>query len=165
MTDELFQIRAARAEDAAQLFGLVESLAEFEGLSDQVAGDATQLKDQLFGSAPAAEAVIAELKSDLAGFAVFFSTFSAFLCRPGLWVEDLFVLPEHRASGVGSAMLAHIAGLALERGCARVEWRALDWNDSALRFYRGVEARVLEGWQTWRMEGDALTRLARRSKS
>ncbi len=159
MTAREVRIRAAKADDAPSLFGLIEDLAEYEGLSDQVVGSAEELADQLLGSAPTAEAVLAELESELAGFAIFFSTFSTFLCRPGLWIEDLFVRAEHRGVGVGGALLAYLARLALERGCARLEWSALDWNEPALRFYDGLGARRMDEWQMLRLEGEALHRL------
>lgn len=162
MYAKAFDVRAARPDDAQSLFSLIESLAEYERLSEQVVGSADQLADHLFGSAPAAEAVVAEIGSDLAGFAVFFGTFSTFLCRPGLWVEDIYVSPEHRGQGAGSAMLAHIATLALRRDCGRLEWSALNWNDPALRFYARIGATPISDWQMLRLEGDALGRLAAR---
>jgi GNAT superfamily N-acetyltransferase len=139
---------------------LIEELAEYERLGDQVSGSAELLTEGLFGPRPVAEAVVAEIDSDLVGFAVFFSTFSTFLCRPGLWLEDLFVRPQHRGAGVGGALLAHVAGLAVARGCGRVEWSALDWNELALRFYDRVGAKQLDQWRILRLDGDALDHVA-----
>jgi GNAT superfamily N-acetyltransferase len=162
MSAKAIEVRSARLSDARSLFSLIESLAEYERLSEQVVGSAEQLADHLFGPAPAAEAVVAEIGSDVVGFAVFFSTFSTFLCQPGLWVEDVYVSPEHRREGAGSALLAHIAALALRRNCGRLEWSALNWNDPALHFYARIGATPMKDWQILRVEGDALGRLASR---
>ena len=114
----------------------------------------------LFGSPPAAEAAIAEIDGEPAGFALWFTTFSTFLARPGLWVEDLFVRPEHRGAGTGRALLEHVARVAVERGCGRLELAALDWNEPALGFYRSLGARTMSEWVIQRFEGDALRELA-----
>ncbi len=125
------------------LFGLIRELAEYEMLADAVRGDADLLAGALFDRG-AAEAVIAEVGEEAVGYAIFFTTFSSFECRSGLWVEDLFVKPEQRGRGIGRALLGHIAGFAVERKCARLEWSALDWNEPALRFYDGLGASRLE---------------------
>jgi GNAT superfamily N-acetyltransferase len=118
------------------------------------------LERHLFGDRPAAEAVVAEQDGEPAGFALYFTTFSTFLCRPGIWLEDVYVRPERRRAGIGRALLRHVAALAVERDCGRMEWSALDWNEPALRFYAGLGARPLDDWIVHRLDGDALRRLA-----
>lgn len=152
------RIRPAERDDAERLFELIRELADYEKLSDAVRGDAELLATTLFDQG-GAEALIAEVGGEAVGYAVFSTTYSTFECRPGLWVEDLFVRPEHRRQGIGRALLGHIAGIALERACARLEWSALDWNEPALRFYDELEATPLRQWQALRLEGDALERL------
>ncbi len=151
-------IRAAVREDAGLLFGLIRELAEYEKLGDAVIGDAELLATTLFDRG-AAEALIAEVDGEAVGYAIFFGTFSSFECRPGIWVEDLFVRPEHRRRGMGRALLAHIAAAALESGCARLEWSALDWNEPALRFYDELGSTRLGEWLTMRLDGQDLERL------
>jgi GNAT superfamily N-acetyltransferase len=152
------EIRAAVREDAEVLFGLIRELADYEKLGDAVTGDARLLATTLFDRR-GAEALIAEVGGEAVGYAVFFGTFSTFECRPGLWVEDLFVRPEHRQRGIGRALLGRIAAIALEWDCARLEWSALDWNEPALRFYDELGAERLEQWRALRLEGDVLRRL------
>lgn len=161
MSVEGLRIRAAEPGDVGLLLELIGELAEYERLSREAVGTEQLLAEHLFGERPAAEAAIAELAGEPVGFALFFTTFSTFLARPGIWVEDLFVRPEHRGGGIGAALLAYVARLASERGCGRLEWAALDWNESAHRFYRGVGARHLKEWQTYRLEGEPLANLAR----
>jgi GNAT superfamily N-acetyltransferase len=151
-------IRPVREEDVEALFELILELASYERLRDQVNGDAEQLRNSLFESR-AAEALLAEFGGAPAGYAVICGTFSTFECRAGLWVEDIYVRPEARERGVGRALLARVAAMAVERGCPRVEWAVLDWNDLALGFYDGVGARRMNEWQTLRLEGEALRRL------
>lgn len=153
------RIRPARAGDAAALFALIEELAAYEKLADAVSGDAELLGEMLF-ERRAAEALIAETGSEAVGYAVFFPTFSTFECRPGVWVEDIFVRPEQRGRGIGRALLARVAEWAMERGCARLEWSALDWNEPALRFYEGIGATRMSGWRMLRLQGGALQALA-----
>jgi GNAT superfamily N-acetyltransferase len=129
-------------------------------LADEVVGTEDELQRNLFGERPAAEVVLAELDGKPVGFALFFTTFSTFLARPGIWLEDLFVRPEHRRAGVGRALFAHVAGVAAARGCGRVEWVALGWNEPALRFYEGLGARRVEGWLIHRLDREALTLLS-----
>ena len=136
-------IRAAVREDAELLFGLIRELAEYEKLSDAVKGDAELLATTLFDRG-GAEALIAEADGgEAVGYAIFFGAFSTFECRPGIWVEDLFVRPKNRRRGIGRALLARIAATALERDCARLEWSALNWNEPALRFYDELGATRL----------------------
>ncbi|HEX7289670.1 MAG TPA: GNAT family N-acetyltransferase [Conexibacter sp.] len=155
------EIRPATRADAPLLIELIGALADYERLRDQVVLDAALLERHLFGARPAAEAVIAQTGGDAVGYALFFSTFSTFLGRPGIWLEDLFVLPERRRGGVGRALLEHVAQLAVARGCGRLEWSALDWNEPALAFYRGLGARVLPEWRLHRLDGAALAAVAR----
>ena len=118
------------------------------------------MRGWLFGERPAAEVVLAYVDSTVVGFALFFHNFSTFLGRPGLYLEDLFVLPEWRSRGIGQRLLAHLAELAVERGCGRMEWTVLDWNEPALRFYERMGARVMKEWKLCRLTGDSLTRAA-----
>ena len=156
----MLQIRPATASDTDVLLGLVRELAEYERLAHEATGDAALLHEHLFGPRPVAEAALAEMDGSAVGFALWYTTFSTFLCRPGLWLEDLFVRPEHRRGGTGRALLAHVAGLATSRGYGRLEWAVLDWNEPALAFYRSLGARPLDDWTTHRVDGEALERLA-----
>lgn len=153
-------IRPATRADVPLLLELIEALADYERLRDELRATSQLLEEHLFGARPAAEAAIAERDGRAAGYALFFSTFSTFLARPGLWLEDLFVLPQHRRGGIGRALLEHVAQLAVARGCGRLEWSALDWNEPALAFYRGLGARRLPEWHLHRLDGDALTAFA-----
>ncbi len=156
----MIAIRAAQRDDVPLLFSLIVELATFERAPDQVVGDEPLLAEALFGTRPAAEALVAELDGDPVGFALFFPTFSTWQCRPGLWLEDLYVRPEARRAGVGRRLLGRLAALTLERGGARLEWAALRWNEPALRFYAALGAAPLQQWQTLRLEGEALRGLA-----
>jgi GNAT superfamily N-acetyltransferase len=157
---DALEIRAARRSDVPRIFEMVLELATYERAADEVVGTEQLLEQGLFGADPAAEALIAELGGEAVGFALFFATFSTWLVLPGIWLEDLYVSPEHRRAGVGRALLAHLAAIARERGCARLEWAALRWNEPALRFYDAIGAQRLEEWVTLRLDGDALQRLA-----
>ncbi|MDQ6605675.1 MAG: GNAT family N-acetyltransferase [Actinomycetota bacterium] len=139
---------------------MIVRLAEYERAPEKVTGTEQMLGRALFGPAPSAEAVIAEIDGLTVGFALFYSTFSTWECLPGIWLEDLFVPPEHRRAGVGAALLQHLARLAVERGCARLEWTALDWNTPALNFYAKLGADVLAEWKTLRLDGAALAGVA-----
>ena len=153
-------LRAATPADVPLILGFIHDLAEYEKLRDQVICDQEMLHTSLFGERAQAEVVIAEHGSHAAGFALFFHNFSTFRGRRGLYLEDLFVRPEYRGAGVGKQLLAHLAHLAIERGCARFEWAVLDWNAPAIGFYQSLGARVLDDWRVCRLDGDALTRLA-----
>ncbi len=142
------------------LLEFVRELAHYERAAERVTGTETMLAAALFGEHRAAEAVIAEVAGEPVGFALFFTTFSTWLCRPGIYLEDLFVRPEHRRGGVGRQLLAHLAHLAVERGCGRLEWAALTWNTPALDFYAALGAERLEEWAGHRLEGPALERVA-----
>lgn len=156
-------IRPATRADAPLLLELISELANYERLGDEVVLDAGLLERHLFGERPAAEAVLAELDGEAVGYALFFPTFSTFLGRPGMWLEDLFVRPARRGAGVGRALLVHVAGLAVARDCGRLEWSALDWNEPALCFYRGLGARRMGEWQLHRLDGQALAAVAARA--
>ena len=142
---------------------MIVALAEYERAPDAVAGTPELLSEALFGASPTAEAIIAERDGSRIGFALFYSTFSTWECRPGIWLEDLFVLPEHRRGGVGEALLRHVAGIAVARGCTRLEWVALDWNVPALSFYDKLGAEVLDEWLGHRLEGERLRAFASRA--
>ena len=154
------RIRAARRADAALLAAMLRELAEYERLSDQLRATEERLRETLFCEQPVAEALIAERGGEPAGYALFFATYSTFLARPGIWLEDLFVRPPHRRFGVGRALLAAVAARTRERGGARLEWAALNWNELALGFYRGLGASTLNEWVTHRLDDEALERLA-----
>ncbi|MBX5468340.1 MAG: GNAT family N-acetyltransferase [Thermoleophilaceae bacterium] len=154
------RIRPAREADAGLLLSLIRELAEYERLAHEVVGSEELLRRHLFGERPAAEAVIAEVDGEPAGFALFYTSFSTFLCRPGLWLEDLFVRPQHRGAGVGRALLAHLARVALERGYGRMEWWVLDWNEPAIGFYRSIGAEPMSDWTVQRLQEAALRALA-----
>ncbi len=156
-----FAIREAVEADVPLIASLVHELAEYERLLQEVRLTEPGLRDALFGERRYAEVAIAELTSgEPAGFALYFHNFSTFLGRPGIYLEDLFVRPEHRGLGVGKALLRHLARLARERGCGRLEWAVLDWNADAVGFYLGLGARPASGWSVYRLEGEALGRLA-----
>ena len=158
--DTAFTLRAAEPRDLPQLVRLIGALAEYEHLAHLLRATPEALGTQLFGPRPAAEAMVAEVDGAVVGFALWFTSFSTFLCRPGIWLEDLFVLPEHRGRGLGKTMLRRLAALAVERGCGRFEWSVLDWNAPAIRFYEAMGAALLPDWRICRVTGDALQRLA-----
>lgn len=155
-------IRAAAPDDIPLILDFIRGLAEYEKLAHEVEATPALLRSSLFpgNGRPAAECILAFEGGAPAGFALYFSSFSTFLARPGLYLEDIFVVPERRGRGVGKALLLHLARLANERGCGRMEWSVLDWNEPAIRFYEGLGARRLEEWTTCRLAGDALRRYA-----
>jgi GNAT superfamily N-acetyltransferase len=154
-------IRPAEPADVPVLAGLIRQLARFEKLEHEVVLTEELLKAGLFGTRPYAEAVLAEEEGRPVGFALFFHNFSTFLARPGMYLEDLFVLPGDRGRGVGRALLAHLAQLAVERGCGRLEWAVLNWNREAVRFYERLGARPNSEWTVYRLTGEALRSLGR----
>ena len=156
-----FLIRPAAPADAGELMRLIRALAEYEKLSDMCVGTPEMLRDSLFGARPSCEALIVERGNRSVGFALYFTTFSTFLCKPGLYLEDLFVEPEHRGAGIGKALLRRLAALALERGCGRFEWRVLDWNEPSIRFYESLGARIMPEWQLVRMTEPQIASLAK----
>ena len=153
-------IRAATAADVGAMHALMYELAEFEKLTHLFTGTADGLADALFGTRPAAEALVAEDAGRIVGYALFFHNYSTFLSRRGLYLEDLYVQPSQRGTGLGTAMLRALAAIAVERGCARFEWTVLDWNTPAIGFYEKLGATVLPDWRVVRMTGDALDKLA-----
>ena len=152
-------IRPATPADLPLICELIRDLAEYEKLAHEVRFDAAVLREKLFGPRPYAEVVIGEIDGLAMGFALFFHNFSTFEGRPGIYLEDLFVRPNARGSGLGKALLAHLASLAVERDCARLEWSVLDWNSPAIGFYQALGARAMDDWTVMRMDGDALARL------
>jgi GNAT superfamily N-acetyltransferase len=158
-----FRIAPAGREDVPDLQALVRRLAEYERLGAMCLSTEADLTEALFGPRPVAEALIARLDANpqlCVGFALFFHTYSTFLGRRSLWLEDLFVIPEHRGRGVGRALLVDLAALARARDCGRFEWAVLDWNEPAIRFYESLGASVLPDWRIARVTGEALARLA-----
>ena len=153
------RIEPATESDVPLILRLISALAEYERLSHQVVATEAALRETLFGKKPAAEVVIAYVDNVPAGFALWFHNYSTFLGKPGLYLEDLFVLPEWRGHGVGRRLLSHLASVAVERGCGRMEWAVLDWNESAIGFYRKLGATLLEDWRICRVTGDTLAAL------
>jgi len=153
-------IRPAEPADVPLLLELFHELAVYEHIEHELHATPELLTRALFGARPVVEALIATRGGEAAGYALFFTTFSSFRCREGVWLEDLFVRPAHRRSGVGRALLAAVAARVLAREGARFEWSALDWNELALSFYRGLGASTMTQWITHRLDGDALERLA-----
>ena len=154
------EIRSATEDDVPLILTLIKELAEYERLSHEVVATEEALRDSLFGERRVAEALLGYLGGNQAGFALFFHSFSTFLGKPGIYLEDLYVRPEFRGAGVGRALLVHLAGLAKERGCGRLEWSVLDWNEPAIGFYRGIGASPVSGWTVYRLTGEALENLA-----
>jgi len=152
-------VRFAEPNDYSVLFKLIQGLAEYAKLSHAVTGNALELKEHLFGSHKYIEAILAESAGQAVGFALFFHNYSTFLTKPGIYLEDLFVLPEYRRQGIGKALLTKLAQIAVERDCGRLEWSVLDWNESAQEFYRSMGASILDDWRICRVTGDALTQL------
>jgi GNAT superfamily N-acetyltransferase len=159
--DNSLKIVPALEADIPLILSLINELAEFERLKDQVVATESTLRDALFGTRPGAEAVIAVMDGTPAAFALYFHNFSTFLGRPGLYLEDLFVRPAFRARGIGKRMLAHLARIALARGCGRFEWAVLDWNQPARDFYASIGAKANSEWINYRITGEALERLAK----
>ena len=153
-------IRPATPADLALIAQFIRDLADYEKLAHEVRFDEAGLGEKLFGPRPYAEVVIGEIDGNPQGFALFFHNFSTFEGRPGVYLEDLFVRPEARGSGLGKALLAHLARLCIERDCARLEWSVLDWNTPSIGFYKSLGARMMDEWTAMRVDGDALTGLA-----
>jgi GNAT superfamily N-acetyltransferase len=153
-------VRFAQPSDAHTLFALIQGLAEYEKLSHAVTGNAKALKDHLFGSPKYVDAILAEFEGKAVGFALFFHNYSTFLTKPGIYLEDIFVLPEYRRQGIGKALLSKVAQIAIERDCGRLEWSVLDWNVSAQAFYRNMGADILEDWRICRVNDGNLIKLA-----
>ena len=154
------RLRPATEADLPALVGLIRELAEFEQLLHLVQVTPESLQPHLFGPRPVAEAVVGVEDGQVVAFALFFTNFSTFLGRPGLYLEDLYVQPAHRGSGLGKALLQHLGALAVARGCGRFEWSVLDWNANAIAFYERMGASLLPDWRICRVSGDALARFA-----
>jgi GNAT superfamily N-acetyltransferase len=157
---ESIRIERAVKSQAQLILHFIRQLAEYEKLLDKVEADEASIAATLFGEKPAAEVVIAYLGEEPAGFALFFSTYSTFLGRPGIYLEDLFVEPRFRGEGVGKALLVHLAKLTRERGGGRLEWSVLDWNEPAIQFYQGLGASAQDAWTMYRVTGENLRKLA-----
>lgn len=157
------RIDPAAKADIPLILSFIKGLAEYERLAHQVVATEETLRESLFGRKQYAEVVIARLDDRPAGFALFFHNFSTFVGKPGLYLEDVFVLPEERGKGIGKALLVYLAKLAVERRCGRFEWMVLDWNSSAIEFYKGLGAVALNDWRLFRLSGESLTKLAEHS--
>jgi GNAT superfamily N-acetyltransferase len=155
-----FQIRPAVQADIPTIAWFIRQLAEYERLSQEVVTTEERLRECLFGDRRVAEVLLGHYEGKDVAFAVFFHNFSTFLGMPGLYLEDLFVVPEMRGKGFGRAMLVHLARIAQERQCGRLEWAVLDWNEPAIQFYKKLGAGPMDEWTTFRLTGDALQRLA-----
>jgi GNAT superfamily N-acetyltransferase len=156
----MISIRQAGVQDFELVAEFIRKLADYEKLAHEVRFDDAVLRRHLFGERPAAEVLIGEVHGTPSGFALFFQTFSTFEGKPGIWLEDLFVDPGARGSGLGRALLSRLAGLVVERGGARLEWAVLDWNELGKGFYRSIGAGPVDGWERWRMEIGAIEALA-----
>lgn len=152
-------IRPAIPDDIEVICDLIRGLAEYERLSHAVTFESDRLREFLFGPRPYAEVLLAEEAGQVVGFALYFHNFSTFVGKPGMYLEDLFVMPAHRGQGHGKALLLAVARLAVERGCGRMEWSVLDWNEPSIRFYKSLGAVPLEEWQIFRLTEESLSRL------
>jgi GNAT superfamily N-acetyltransferase len=158
-------LRPATPADVELIHSLIVELATYERARDEVTGTPAMLHEALFGQSPSAEAIVAELDGEPAGFALFHGTFSTWECRPGIWLEDLYVRPELRRAGVGAMLVSEVARVAVQRGCPRLEWNVLAWNRPALDFYRRLGAQRLGDWELHRLDREALRRVAGRPPS
>lgn len=156
------EIRPATEDDVPIILSLIRELAEYERLSHEVVATEGLLRESLFGERRGPEVLIACCKGAPAGFALFFHSFSTFLGRPGIYLEDLYVKPKFRGRGIGRALLTHLARLAKERGCGRLEWAVLDWNEPAIKLYKSIGAVPMDEWTVYRVTGEALETLATR---
>ncbi len=159
----MLTIRPTQEKDIDAIFELILGLAKYEQLIDKVTGSPDLLRSHLFGDKPYAEAIVAELADRVIGYALFFHTYSTFLTQPGLYLEDVFVSPEYRRQGVGTALIASVAKIAFDRGCGRLEWSVLEWNQNAIEFYQSLGATVLPEWRICRMTVDTLAQIAHKS--
>jgi GNAT superfamily N-acetyltransferase len=158
-------VSSATPEDVPVIFDLINALAEYEKLAHEVTGTSEDLAQHLFGDLPFAEAILARVDDQAVGFALFVHNYSTFLMKPGIYLEDLFVLPEYRGQGIGKLLLRSLGQLAVERGCGRLDWMVLDWNQPAIAFYERMGAQFKPEWQLCRVTGDALLALASDSDS
>lgn len=155
-------VRPAAPHDGPLILAFIMELAEYERLTHQVTATEDDIRRQLFGSKPAAEALIGEWRGKPEGFAIYFHNFSTFLAKPGIYLEDLYVRPPARGHGLGAAMLRRLAQLAVQRQCGRLEWAVLDWNEPAIGFYKKLGAVPTDEWTVFRLTGEALLDLAAR---
>lgn len=157
--EPVITLHRAMAADVPDILRCIRGLAEYERLAHECVATEALLRETLFGASPAAEVVLARAGGETAGFALWFRSYSTFLARPGIYLEDLYVLPAWRGRGIGRRLLAHLAGTALERGYGRMEWAVLDWNVDAIRFYESLGAAPVGDWTTYRVTGPALAAL------
>jgi GNAT superfamily N-acetyltransferase len=160
MNNSDLTIRPAEPADVSAIFGMIFELAVFEKLEHMVVADEAMLHESLFGDRPACEALVGEANGEVVTFALFFHNFSTFLCKKGLYLEDLYVKQSCRGNGYGKQMLAALARLAVERDCGRFEWSVLDWNTNAIKFYEGMGATMMPDWRICRVTGEALSELS-----
>jgi len=162
MTDEkqTARFRPAAEADTTLVLTFIRKLAEYGDISDEVLANEDDVRAALFGPRPVAEAILAFIGSEPVGFALYSYTFASFLGQPGMYIEDVFVEQDHRGAGVGKALLIHLAGIGVARGCGRLEWSVLNWNERAMEFYQDLGAAPLDEWTTFRLTGEALDRLA-----
>jgi GNAT superfamily N-acetyltransferase len=161
MNNHPHALRAAEPRDVNAIVGLIRELAEFEKLTHLLQVTPESLRPHLFGPKPVVEAMVGEVQGEVVAFALFFTNFSTFLAKPGLYLEDLYVQPRHRGRGLGRALLEHLGSLAVKRGYGRFEWSVLDWNEHAIRFYKAMGATVMPDWRICRVTGEALRNFAR----
>jgi GNAT superfamily N-acetyltransferase len=159
------RILPARESDTPVILELIRGLAEYEKLSHAVKATEARLRETLFGEQPAAEVLLAYLGGECAGLALFFQNYSTFLAQPGIYLEDIYVKPHARGKGLGLALLIRIARIAEERGCGRVDWHVLDWNEPSIKFYKAIGAKPMDDWTLYRLTGDAIKELASRGDS
>ena len=164
MADEL-TLRNATEEDVPLILRFIRELAEYERLAHEVVATEESIRQTLFGARSFAEVILAEQRGEPVGFALFFHNYSTFLGRPGIYLEDLYVRPEMRGHGIGKALLVRLAQIALERHCGRFEWAVLNWNESAIRFYRSLGALPEDAWTVYRLKGESLRALARNAEA
>jgi GNAT superfamily N-acetyltransferase len=161
----MLNIRPAQENDVDAIFELIMGLAAYEKLTDKVTGNSDLLQSHLFGARPYAESIVADVDGQIVGFGLFFHSYSTFMTQPGLYLEDVFVLPEYRRQGIGKALMMCVAKIAFDRGCGRLEWSVLDWNQPAIEFYQSLGATILPDWKTCRMTAATLAEIATTAKS
>lgn len=155
-----FEIHAAEAGDESIILEFIRALAEYEKLADEVVANSKDLHKYLFSENKVAEVLIGVYKKEAVGFAIFFQNFSTFLAKPGIYLEDLFILEEFRGKGLGKSLLTYLAKLTVERGCGRLEWAVLDWNEPSIKFYESLGAQTLKEWMINRVSGEGLIKMA-----
>ena len=164
ISEKDFTVRPAHIGDCPTILAFIKQLAEYEKLTHEVVATEEKLQQTLFGEQPAAEVIIADYQGSAVGFALFFTNYSTFLAKPGIYLEDLYVQPEMRGRGFGKQLLVYLAQMALERDCGRLEWWVLDWNQPAIDFYNSLGAKSMDDWTVNRLSGESLVTLANRSR-